>query len=97
MNNYYSHYFKTCTAVWENEDVVFGLLLPVVPLGQEPVLLVFLTTHPVNRIVFILAVCAVCPRRHTHRDLHLLHPGVCRVLLDQELEATCKKLRISFY
>ena len=74
----------------KHEDVILGLLLPVVPLGQEPVLLVFLATHPVNRSVFILTVCAVCPRRHTHRDLHLLHPGVCRVLLDQELETTCK-------
>merc|ERR1711970_462169 len=88
INDYYSHHFKTCTAVRKHEDVILGLLLPVVPLGQEPVLLVFLTTHPVNRSVFILAVCAVCPRHHTHHDLHLHHPGVCRVLLDQELETT---------
>merc|ERR1711970_461760 len=97
INDYYSHHFKTCTAVRKHEDVILGLLLPVVPLGQEPVLLVFLTTNPVNRSVFILAVCAVCPWRHTHRDLHLQQSGVCRVLqqsgvcrvlLDQELETT---------
>ena len=76
----YSHHFKTSTAIREHEDVILGLLLPIVPLGQEPVLLVFLTTHPVNRSVFILAVCAVCPRPHTHCDLHLLDPGVCHVV-----------------
>ena len=84
---HYSHHFKTSTAVREHEDVVLGLLLPIVALGQEPVLLVSLTTHPV---VIIVAVCTVCPRPHTHPHLNLLCEGV----LHQELQATWKIVSI---